>query len=138
MWRGAREGRDLVSEQRAAARARAASEAHRRAAEREERRRAESKTFRALTSRSIAGRASGWKTAKTAKLWKASLERWERPLPRREQVRVERHYGEEVAVFSGEGDGAQVEICGTEDAALALAKRRISRGEPEPPSTGSR
>ncbi|MCS6855772.1 MAG: hypothetical protein NZ523_13615 [Elioraea sp.] len=75
-----------MSEQRAAGRARAASEAHRRAAGREERRRAKSKTFRALTL--IAGRASGWKTAKTTGLWKARLERWERPLPRQGQVRV--------------------------------------------------
>ncbi|MDW8444252.1 MAG: hypothetical protein RML45_08055 [Acetobacteraceae bacterium] len=61
-------------------RARAASEAQRRAAEREERRRAKSASFRALAPRFIAGRGGGWKTAKTAGLWKASLERWARPL----------------------------------------------------------
>ncbi|MDW8444255.1 MAG: hypothetical protein RML45_08070 [Acetobacteraceae bacterium] len=41
-------------------------------------------------------------------------------------------------MFFGEGDGAPVEICSTEDAALALATRQVSRGEPETPSTGRR
>lgn len=69
VWRAARQGRDLIAEQREAERLR------RRAAEARA-----GTTFRALLEQYVASRASGWKTEKTRRLWVSSVEAWAKPL----------------------------------------------------------
>jgi integrase len=71
MRKQARAGIDPIEEREAARRER---EAARKAAEE-----AEARTFRRVAEACIAAQAPGWKTAKSAVMWRGSLERWAYP-----------------------------------------------------------